>query len=129
MEETRTKINAVLTPEQQRKWVGIELNRAVDARLRPLNLTADQKTKVDSIIKDGQQAIVAATTADARDAARGQIVKKILSDVLTDQQAGQLMMAGPGGPGGPGGPAMMNRPGERGQRGQRGNRGADAPPQ
>lgn len=117
--EHQSRINAELTAEQREKWEVYKLTRTVNDRLRMMNPTAEQNEKIKPLILASAKEIVA--LKDEKDTKavatiHGNLVKKILNDVLTPEQVGMLigsgnqmqplmnMFGGMGGGGGPGGP-------------------------
>jgi Spy/CpxP family protein refolding chaperone len=135
----QTDINAILTPEQQTTWEGFKANQAITNRLNMLQLTDDQKAKIKELATAAGKEIADAKTPDDALAAKGKLVKKILTDVLTDAQMARLVglqttllpafgggFGGPGGPGGAGGAGGAGG-GRGGRRGGGGGGNAPAP--
>src|SRR5262249_10886744 len=113
--EYQAKINAELTLDQREQWETSKLRRVVMQRLGMLDLTDDQKSRIEEMIKESGKAIAA--IKDPKDTTTatvitGKLTKKIVAEVLSEEQAGKLVLPGPvpmmggggGWPGGPGGP-------------------------
>ena len=85
-----------------------------------MGLNSEQQEKVKGIVDEGGKALAKVTDVKQLQVEEGKVVRKIVADVLTDEQAARLMrapMPGGRGGGGFGGPGM-----EGGQGGQRGGR-------
>lgn len=120
MEETYTKnqaaIKALLTPEQQATWEGVKTGQNLMGRFGMAQLTEDQKDKIkDLAMAAGKELIKTKDDAVAMEI-KGKLAKKVIAEVLTDEQAaklagldnslmpgGALMMGGRMGPGPMGG--------------------------
>ncbi len=114
----QTRINALLTPDQRVTWEGSKLKRTLQQRLGFMELTADQKIKVQALIDETAKSLAEAKDPAATAAAQGKLLKRIVADILTDDQAakfitagpGQMMMGGMGGGGGGARPGRSNLP-------------------
>ena len=92
-------IDSVLTPAQKAKWEAFKLQRAIDARLNMLQLTDDQKAKIKALVATAGTALGDAADAKAMSDIKGKLVKQIVADVLTTDQAARLVTANVGGGG------------------------------
>ncbi len=84
-------VESVLTADQKVQWEAHKLSQDVDARLRTALLTPDQKTKVDAAVQDTAKALAAVTDYKDKPALIGKFWKKLLAEILTDEQATALM--------------------------------------
>lgn len=86
------EIDALLTPEQQNAWEGFKLDRALTARFNMIQLTDEQKAKIKEMTAEVGKDIAAATDVKTTLEIKGKVTKKIMSDVLTDEQIAKLAM-------------------------------------
>ena len=84
-------VNQVLTPEQRLAWESYKLHRVLDPRLQPLALTDDQHDKVKSLVDAAAKSLADLADGTSIQSLQGQLLRKIFSDVLTDNQLGKFM--------------------------------------
>ena len=84
-------INQALTPEQRLAWESFKLHRVLDPRLRPLALTDDQQTKVKTLVDAVAKSLAELKDGKTVQTLQGQLFRKIIADVLTDNQVGKFM--------------------------------------
>ncbi len=97
--EHQAKINAELTPEQRLTWEASKIKRAVTLRLGMLELTDEQKAKVETLAQAAAKDLIALKDQKDQKAIaeiHGRLVKKLIADVLTEEQAGKVVLAGVG---------------------------------
>jgi Spy/CpxP family protein refolding chaperone len=118
----QTKISALLTDDQRVTWESFKLMRALQQRFGPVDLTDVQRQQIRQLVEDAGKDLAAAKDEAATAAITGKVVKKVVADILTEEQAAKLVATnppplgiGPGGmgPGGPGGPRDGNGPPRR----------------
>jgi len=132
-------VESVLTADQKAEWEGHKLSQQVDARLPAAQLTDDQKTKLAAAVKDTAKLLAAVTDVKDKAPLIGKFWKKLVAEVLTDEQISKLMappaglggvlgMLGMGGGGAGGAGGLGGMGGAGGGRGGRGGAGgANAP--
>jgi hypothetical protein len=128
--EHQIKIDAELTPDQRVTWETFKLERQIDPRMTLMGLSDDQKTKVKSLVDETAKSIAALTDGKEVETLHGKLVRRLVADVLTPEQAAKLLqgplLGGIGGRGGGfgGGPGAGGGGGGFGQGGGGGGGGA-----
>jgi hypothetical protein len=109
VDEHQLKIDSDLTPEQRITWETFKLNRMLDPRINQLSLSDDQKEKVKQLVEGTGKELAAATEGKEVAVLEGRMIRKLVGEVLTEEQAAKfvepplLMLGGRGGRGGFGG--------------------------
>jgi Spy/CpxP family protein refolding chaperone len=90
----QAEINAGLTPEQRLGWETFKLTHAIYPRLG-FDMTDAQRKQIRQLIDDAAKQLV-----DAKDSAQvlainGKLVRKLVGDILTEEQAARLFSAAP----------------------------------
>ena len=90
-------INGELTSEQKQTWEAFKLNLLLNPKLVTITLTDAQKDSIKSLVDDTAKAIVALTVDDAAkmETLQGRLYRKVLADVLKEDEAGKLAQASP----------------------------------
>ena len=119
-------VESVLTADQKAEWESHLLSQQVTTRLTIAALTDDQKTKLDAAVKDTGKLLAAVTDPKDKPGIIGKFWKKVVAEILSDDQLSKLLgqPAGPGagmmgmfGGGGMGGGGMGGGGGGGGGRG------------
>ena len=90
-----TKVYAELTPAQRLHWETYELNRTLFSHYNNVDTTAAQRTQITQAIDATAADLAKATTLAASDQATGKVIKKILNEILPDEQVGLFVRGGP----------------------------------
>jgi len=110
------RIQDMLTPKQEGKWVGYALYRQMIHQAEGLQLTGEQKQATRTVCDDTGKSLAAlpdtekATEADRKKALEIQrtLVEKFMNEVLTEAQRAKVQPVGPGTP--PTAPATPTTP-------------------
>jgi len=105
-EKFEKKIMAILTPEQEGRWLGYVLYRQLTGQAQALGLSDAQHKQTRSLCDEAGKKLAAlppaekATEADARQAMTIQrgLVDRFIGEVLTEAQRAQLRGPAPSGP-------------------------------
>jgi hypothetical protein len=85
-------IESVLTADQKNTWEAYLLAKLIKQKLQAAGLTKEQTDKVDAMVKDaGKDIVAAAADPDAKNKVAGTVYKRVLDDVVTDDQFGVLV--------------------------------------
>lgn len=87
------EIEASLPAAQKTAWVSQKLNDAVTKNFSRLNLTPEQTKKVETLC-DASAAKVDSTNQTAMNEAVAALTQQVKTEVLTDEQRGQLQQTG-----------------------------------
>ena len=94
MEETYTRnqaaIKAILTADQQATWEGVKAGQSIEGRFGMAQLTDDQKAKIEELAKAAGKDISAAKDEAAALEVKGTLAKKVIAEILTNEQAAKL---------------------------------------